>query len=323
MQSKNFESDNTHKQQPRKTRKRTNGTLMRYPGGKSKFKKIIIPKLHELLERDPSVVHYQEPFFGGGSVGLEFLAQTPTMEKAWLNDRDVGVAALWTAVIQYPEELIQRVVDFRPSVEAFDVCKAFLQSRKIPGGHEGIVEIGFQNLALNRISYSGLGTKAGGPMGGRKQKSNDKIDSRCNPDRLVQEIEKTHKLLATKSRYCCSSFDFQRMIEHPWAKSLIYLDPPYYWPGNTLYHCGFTVADHERLAASLRASHHLWLLSYDDCSEIRKLYEWVVIEEIPARYSINGSVLKKDITTGHQMSQNQRFENVPGSIVGVLQTGGC
>jgi len=28
------------------------------------------------------------------------------------------------------------------------------------------------------------------------------------------------------------------------------------------------------------------------------------------------------ITTGHQMSQNQRFENVPGSIVGVLQTGG-
>ncbi len=29
------------------------------------------------------------------------------------------------------------------------------------------------------------------------------------------------------------------------------------------------------------------------------------------------------ITTGHKMSQNHRFENVPGSVVGALQTGRC
>jgi len=29
------------------------------------------------------------------------------------------------------------------------------------------------------------------------------------------------------------------------------------------------------------------------------------------------------ITTGHKMHQNQRFENVPGSVLGELQTGRC
>jgi len=270
-------------------------TLMRYPGGKSKLTKLIIPKLHELLERDPSVVHYQEPFFGGGSVGLEFLTQTQRIEKAWLNDRDTSVASLWSSVIQYPEDLINYVQSFEPSVDKFYEYKAFLQERKVPGGDEHMVEIGFKNLAIHRLSYSGLGTMAGGPLGGKHQASSQGVDSRWNPERLVKEIEQLHALLSAKSRYCCSSFDFQRMIEYPWAKSLLYIDPPYYQMGNDLYHCGLTATDHQRLANSLRKTSHLWLLSYDDCPEIRDRYAWASIQEIEAPYSIAGATRKTEL----------------------------
>lgn len=82
-------------------------------------------------------------------------------------------------------------------------------------------------------------------------------------------------------------FDFQNRIDYPQERCLVYLDPPYYAPRNPLYHGGLTVEDHERLAASLHASHHLWLLSYDDCPEIRELYQWATIEEIEVPYCMS------------------------------------
>ena len=106
-------------------------------------------------------------------------------------------------------------------------------------------------------------------------------------ERELLDIEQYHDLLAPKAGRWCSSFDFQKMIEYRWAKSLLYIDPPYYQMGNGLYHCGMTEWDHRRLANSLRTSPHLWLLSYDDCPEIRKLYDWAVVEKIDATYGMS------------------------------------
>jgi site-specific DNA-adenine methylase len=38
-----------------------------------------------------------------------------------------------------------------------------------------------------------------------------------------------------------------------------------------------------------------WLLSYDDCKEIRKLYDWAGIEKIDVNYSIGGSTKKSEL----------------------------
>jgi len=43
-------------------------SFIRYPGGKQKFKSEILAK----LQLHPSL-EYREPFFGGGSIGLEVL----------------------------------------------------------------------------------------------------------------------------------------------------------------------------------------------------------------------------------------------------------
>jgi DNA adenine methylase len=71
--------------------------------------------------------------------------------------------------------------------------------------------------------------------------------------------------------------------------ALVYLDPPYFQAGRVCYRNSFNLTDHQRLAAALRRTNHQWVLSYDDCPEIRDLYRWARIVAIPVKYSIAGS----------------------------------
>jgi len=266
-------------------------SLLRYAGGKSKLTKPILQKLKEAAIHP--VAEYREPFLGGGSVAIKLLEDGRFRpESVWLNDRDPGIAALWTAVARRPEELKSLVMDFTPSIEAFDAYKDDLLSMD---GHvrkpDSIVEAGFKKLALNRMSYSGLGVMAAGPMGGREQRSEYKIDSRWSADRLCNEIDLCNRLLNSVELVHgrCTCLDFETVIQDDGEPALLYLDPPYFEKGGQLYQHAFNVEDHERLARLLRDTQHRWVLSYDNCEEIRDLYAgWARIDEVSATYSVNG-----------------------------------
>ena len=45
----------------------------------------------------------------------------------------------------------------------------------------------------------------------------------------------------------------------------------------------------------LKSTPHKWLLSYDDCKEIRELYSWAKIEELDVKYSISGATKKGEL----------------------------
>ena len=70
------------------------------------------------------------------------------------------------------------------------VCRGVLRDARtncwtitaMPDDRGRIVDIGFKKLAIHQISYSGLGTMSGGPLGGAGQKSQYKIDCRWSPD---------------------------------------------------------------------------------------------------------------------------------------------
>ena len=260
-------------------------SFFRYPGGKSKLKKIILSRLHQYSREE-----YREPFFGGGGVGSSFLAeQSPS--SIWINDKDIGISCLWTSVINHPDELKQKVMQFTPSTPTFYLHKnELLNLTTTPEHIDEVVYYGFIKLAIHQTSYSGLGTKSGGPLGGKEQKSKYKIDCRWSPSYICKKIDKLHKQLsafAVKNKKC-TNCDFEDLIRAS-GDALLYLDPPYYKKGNDLYQCGFTQQDHERLALSLRESEHDWVLSYDDCDEIRTLYEWANIEEINVNYTITAT----------------------------------
>jgi DNA adenine methylase len=267
--------------------------FFRYPGGKSKLK----TQIYEYFNAEAQGLEYREPFFGGGSIGLKFVEDNPNWNKVWINDKDAGVASLWTSVIRHPDELKQMVQDFVPSIEMFDKFKEELLS----GEEFETVIHGFKKLAIHQTSYSGLGVKSGGPLGGREQKSAYKIDCRWSPDYICKKIDRLHKLFSTLKirEEKCTCLDFTDLILCE-DEAFLYLDPPYYIKGNDLYQHGFTEKDHERLAEALQKSTNPWVLSYDDCEEIRKLYEWAEIDTVAVNYSITAT---KDKESGKRSSR--------------------
>jgi len=273
-------------------------SFFRYPGGKSKLSKQILHCLNTQLEQSKAT-EYREPFFGGGSVGLKFLASSPEISSLWLNDKDINLACLWTSVLRYPDLLTERVLQFSPTVADFYSFKQeLLDSEPVDfTNKEQVSDRGFKKLAIHQISYSGLGTKSGSPLGGKEQKSEYKIDCRWSPAYIATKITKTYQLLSKYQvhQQSCSTDDFSWLLHTQGNSALIYLDPPYYVKGNELYQHGFTNEDHLRLARDLKETNHAWVLSYDDCPEVRELYNWAVIEELQVNYSITTARQKVEL----------------------------
>jgi len=268
--------------------------VFRYPGGKDKLSDVIISKIISLSNGKDT---YIEPFFGGGSIGLKILTDK-IFKNIRINDKDIGIACLWTAIIKYPELLKKHVMSFTPSIKHFYSYKEdLLCLTQVSDNDESIAICGFKKLAIHQISYSGLGTMSGGPLGGKKQVSKYKIDCRWSPVHICKKIDQLHSkfMKCNVEKNTCSSKDFEEILKDNKDRYFYYLDPPYYIKGNSLYQCGFNFADHTRLANILKNIKGAWLLSYDDCEEIKKLYCWAKIEEVNINYTIRGSRNKKEL----------------------------
>ena len=267
-------------------------SLYRYAGGKSKLLAEILPVIDSEIESD---MEYREPFFGGGSVGIAFIQKHPHT-PIWINDKDAGVASIWTSVIQCPGKVKQHVKSFNPVTSDFYTFKSEMQSLcSVPyDSEQALAEIAFKKIALHQISYSGLGIMSGGPLGGDKQESDYKIDCRWNADNLCQKIDYFHSILTHVRENRCTSEDFETVICYP-GKAYLYLDPPYYVKGSQLYLHGFTDTEHKRLSIALSNTTSPWLLSYDDCTEIRHLYDWACCRQVAVSYSINTATVKPEL----------------------------
>lgn len=270
--------------------------FFRYPGGKNKLRNVIIPEIRSVIYADNNIKEYREPFFGGGSIGLKILHFD--LESFWINDIDHGIQSLWHSIINNPNELKAMVMGFEPSVdEFFRIKNELLNPHSLQ--ESNIVTCGFYKLAVHQMSYSGLGTKAGGPIGGRSQKSKYSVSCRWSPEYICNKIDFYHAYLSRcnlKGNTCYCN-DFSHLIEDDSKKAFIYLDPPYFIKGNELYQFGFSEDDHVRLAKLLKDTKHSWLLSYDDCPEIMDLYNgWANIKQLAnVSYSINTSRSKPEL----------------------------
>ncbi len=272
-------------------------SLFRYPGGKAKLLPQIRQRLAARINCDE--LEYREPFFGGGAVGIAYMAANPANRKVWINDKDVGIACLWTSVIRYPAMLKSLIQRFNPSIDCFHAFKEELkENHSMPKQTRKIVQYGFKKLAIHRMSYSGLGTMSGGPLGGRDQRDvKNGIDSRWRPSNLCKKIDDLHELF---SRFeirenACTHYDAIDLIECKASEAILYLDPPYWLEGPNLYQHSFSLNDHVRLSDALRDTEHQWLLSYDDCDEIRKLYHWAEIEKVNIKYSVRKPTKKFEL----------------------------
>ena len=258
--------------------------LIRYPGSKAKLVDALSRLLPESMTHElwcaTESFEYREPFFGSGAIGFRLMESLNRRSSIWINDIDGDLACLWQTVRDEPKELMRRVVDFTPSVDAFYEMK---NRDNVLSGDS--VDRGFRKLALHRMSMSGFGYMSGGPLGGRNQRSDYNVNCRWNPTRLKMDIQRLHRSMKQFANFKITSLDFEKVIAGADGRTMIYCDPPYYQKGSQLYRFSMTDADHKRLARLLLYSRAMWLASYDDHLVIRQLYAGCCIESLRVTYT--------------------------------------
>ena len=241
-------------------------TPLRYPGGKGKLTAYVkcLMKTNRLLDGE-----YVEPYAGGAAIGLELLFHE-YVSRIHINDVSRPVYAFWRSVLEHTDELCRLVHDTPRTVDAWDAQKRVLANE----AQHNVVAVGFATFFLNRTNRSGI--LNGGVIGGRDQTGLWKIDARYNSDELTYRIEAIAKMRSRISLTRMDALKFLKNGVQRWPmKTLIYLDPPYYFKGRDLYYNFYKHEDHERVARFVREkiSPQFWIVSYDDVPEIRELYE--------------------------------------------------
>ena len=243
--------------------------LIRYPGSKSRFATTLLPQINLSSRR------LLEPFAGTAAVGIEALKQG-LLDHLWLNDLDPAICALWRTLANPTghHALCHQIATYRPDPADFYAWR----------DHDGAddIESAFRLIVLHQISYSGLGRRAGSPIGGREQRGTYKVHVRWSPDRICRDIRTLHTLLSHVS-LTVTNESWETVCADPIARTYAwYLDPPYFAAGPDLYRHGSI--DHDRLAATLRTTPGPWLLSYDDVPAVRFLYSWATITRAQETY---------------------------------------
>lgn len=240
-------------------------TPLRYPGGKGKLAAYVkeVIRANKLYDGE-----YVEPYAGGAAIGLELLFQE-YVAKIHINDLSGPVYSFWKAVLNDTDELCRLVKNTRLSVASWDRQKRIFSN---PRDHS-YTQVGFATFFLNRTNRSGI--LNGGVIGGRDQKGPWKIDARYNADELIFRIESIAKM---RRWIKLTRRDALVLLRHGlprWpAKTLIYLDPPYFERGRALYYDYYKADDHSGLAQFIKANMggRFWIVSYDNVAPIKKLY---------------------------------------------------
>lgn len=250
-------------------------TPLRYPGGKAKF----APFVKDLMEVNNLSGDYLEPFAGGAGVALDLL-YNGYCKNIHINDFDLAVYNFWKAVTTNTEEFLKILCHTPITIEEWHKQKTILDN---PLGHSDI-EHGFAAFFLNRTNRSGI--LKGGVIGGKNQDGHYKLDARFHKENLSKRIEKIGDFSDRIKVYNLDALDLLNKVDTMLPKdSLIYLDPPYYVKGQGLYRNFYIHEDHVQIRNALDRVTTKWIVSYDNCNEIKDIYAGYYQEDYELNYS--------------------------------------
>lgn len=277
----------------------TTQTPLRYPGGKSQLRKFF----RSLVEYDPTISTYAEPYCGGAGIALDLL-YGGRVEHIFLNDADKGIYSFWKAARDEPDFLIQRVLEAELTIEEWEENRK-ARAKILQVDNDGPTynrELGYLSLYLNRTNVSGI--IDGGVIGGRRQNGRYNITSRFNKKTLIKKIELVASHAESISLTCQNGIDFVSsylpnsllQLNKLVSECLLYLDPPYVQQGKNLYLNSLNARDHEDLARFLhQTTFKFWFLTYDDDPLIRKIYSDLDLRVLKVRYSANNRAIHNEI----------------------------
>ena len=240
-------------------------SILRYPGGKSRAVKVIKKYIPKGIETICS------PFLGGASLEISCAADGI---KVFGSDAFLPLVDFWKEVLKNPLLLSLRVRDYYP-MSKNDFYNIQSNFETLDNSFERAAAF----YSLNRCSFSGS-TLSGG-MSPKHPRFNENAIERLknfnNPNLFVSKADYKEALMIHKEKF-------------------LYLDPPYA-NGEKLYgdrgnlHDGF---NHEELAEVLKKRDG-WILSYNDCPEIRFLYSKYLILTPEWTYGMSSKKESKEL----------------------------
>lgn len=217
-------------------------SVLRYPGGKTRALSFLLPFFPKNIKTLVS------PFIGGASVELSLAAKGI---KVYGYDIFTPLVEFWQCALKQSSKLANEVERQFPLEKA-----SFYNLQKTHTTLKTKLQRAAAYYVLNRSSFSGS-TLSGGMSPG-------------HPRFTKTAIERLRNF--RNSNIIIAQADYKEsLLKHD--EDFAYLDPPYLIK-NALYgskgnaHKDF---DHEGLAAIL-LKRDKWILSYNDCDEIRKIY---------------------------------------------------
>lgn len=239
---------------------------LRYPGGKAN----LAPFLKGLIENNVEDCSYFELYAGGGGAALDLLF-SGAVHNIMLNDADFHIFSFWHSLLNETESIIHLIETEPVTLENWYIQRDVYDNFK----DYPMLDVGFATFFLNRCNRSGILTKAG-PIGGFNQTGKYSIDCRFNRQDLISRIEKIANHANDIQISNLDTLDFLRQYHNVLSQetSFMYLDPPYFKKGKSLYLNYYGPEDHVHLRDALSNIRQLkWMVSYDDVEEIHQLYE--------------------------------------------------
>jgi len=264
---------------------------LRYPGGKTRAVKHILPLIPKGLDELCS------PFFGGGSIEIAYAKENPDC-KVQGYDVFEPIVWFWEALLENPELLAEEADKLRKLDDSFvlrketvrgllkDDFKLFREEiRKVMDNNEFSFINAAKVYAINRSSFSGATFSGGYSKSSAYTRFTD------------SSVERVRKFKVPNLSVKLSDYK-DSIARHP--NAFLYCDPPYNLKekSNKLYgnkgdtHHNF---DHEGLFEVLKERKG-WVLSYNKCEWVLERYKDYNILDADWAYGMT-NVQNKEIKT--------------------------
>jgi len=239
---------------------------VRYPGGKSRAVKFLMPKMPE------GITEYREPFVGGGSMAFAFSQANPDA-KIWINDLYYNLYCFWTALQSDPKGFGQAMIEKKLIAEekGEEGHRAlFAESKEVLKNIEwySIHDVGVAWWCLNKMSFSGL------------TESGTLSKQACASNFSMLQCTKLEAYGHHIKDWKITNQDYTTLLERSTASTLVFLDPPYDKVGSNgksiLYgkngemHKGF---NHLKFAVDCRLRDAQMMVTYDSNPELIELWK--------------------------------------------------
>lgn len=263
---------------------------LRYPGGKQVLARVLS---HLLRLNNLTGGTYAEPYAGGGGAAL-WLLFNEYIDRILINDRDPGVYLFWRSILHETDAFLDLLNSTKPTPDEWQRQRDIYLAPR----HHAKLRVGFAAFFLNRCNRSGIISR-GGMIGGKKQTGKWKIDARYNKVELAKRIR---KISLFKDRISLSNEDALVFIRHldsneaVASRTFVYLDPPYYHKGSSLYLNFYGHEEHVLVAAEMRKPHTFkWVMTYDNVPEIQRMYKTLRMVSFDLDYSAENGRIGKEV----------------------------